>query len=59
MVFLTGPRQVGKTHLALTLLKKVPNGVYLNYDNLKDRDIITSAPNRLIVNLLVASESTI
>lgn len=56
MVFLTGPRQVGKTHLALTLLKKFPNGVYLNYDNLKDRDIITSAAWLPTTELLVLDE---
>ena len=41
MVFLTGPRQVGKTYLAQALLKETPNGVYLNHDNLEDRAIIT------------------
>ena len=35
-VFLTGPRQVEKTHLAFDLLKKSTNGVYLNYDNLEE-----------------------
>ena len=40
LVFLTGPRQIGKTHLALDLLKKSNNGVYLNYDNPEDRAII-------------------
>lgn len=29
LVFLTGPRQVEKTHLALDLLKKSTNGAYL------------------------------
>jgi hypothetical protein len=56
MVFLTGPRQVGKTHLALTLLKRYPNGVYLNYDNLKDRAIITGAAWLPAMELLVLDE---
>jgi hypothetical protein len=56
MVFLTGPRQVGKTHLALTLLKRYPNGVYLNYDNLKDRAIITGAAWLPAIELLVLDE---
>ena len=33
MVFLTGPRQSGKTTLAKTLLKSSPSGRYLNWDD--------------------------
>ncbi len=40
MVFLTGPRQVGKTWLAQCIGKQVPGSVYLNYDSFQDRDII-------------------
>ena len=40
-VFLTGPRQVGKTHLALELMKKFP-GRYYNWDLTEDREKILS-----------------
>ena len=56
LVFLIGPRQVGKTHLALALLKKSANGVYLNYDNLEDRAIITKAAWLPSTELLVLDE---
>lgn len=56
LVFLTGPRQVGKTHLALALLKKSANGVYLNYDNQEDRAIITKAAWLPGTELLVLDE---
>ncbi|MFA7347720.1 MAG: ATP-binding protein [Desulfurivibrionaceae bacterium] len=56
LVFLTGPRQVGKTHLALDLLKKSANGVYLNYDNVEDRAIITRTAWLPSTELLVLDE---
>lgn len=56
LVFLTGPRQVGKTHLALSLLTKTANGVYLNYDNLEDRAIIGKAAWLPGTNFLVLDE---
>ncbi len=40
MVFLTGPRQVGKTTLAKSFSKEWPHLIYLNYDSEKDRPII-------------------
>lgn len=56
LVFLIGPRQVGKTHLALDLLKKASNGVYLNYDNLEDRAIIHKSAWLPTTELLVLDE---
>lgn len=40
MVFLGGPRQVGKTTLAKHVLQKIKSSHYLNWDNLTDRKII-------------------
>lgn len=40
IVFLTGPRQVGKTWLAHDIAKEFSRPVYLNYDNREDRKII-------------------
>jgi hypothetical protein len=56
LVFLTGPRQVGKTHLALELLKKYQKGVYLNYDNFTDREIIQRAAWLPDTEMLVLDE---
>jgi len=40
MVFITGPRQVGKTWLAKDIARAFPGSVYLNYDSSGDRKII-------------------
>jgi len=40
MVFVVGPRQVGKTWLAKDIAKLFNRTVYLNYDNFNDRKII-------------------
>jgi hypothetical protein len=43
MVFLAGPRQVGKTVLARRILAGSEAGVYLNWDNRGDRKEIRAA----------------
>ena len=40
MVFLTGPRQAGKTTLAKSIASTFSSSIYLNYDHFKDRNII-------------------
>src|SRR5207247_151669 len=37
MVFVAGPRQVGKTTLAQQILATVESGIYLNWDSREDR----------------------
>jgi uncharacterized protein len=56
MVFLSGPRQVGKTTLAEQLLEQSRNGVYLNFDTAADRKIITSQTWDPAAGLLVFDE---
>jgi hypothetical protein len=43
MVFISGPRQVGKTTLAKNLLSRRGEGVYLNFDNADDRKRILNS----------------
>jgi predicted AAA+ superfamily ATPase len=43
MVFVTGPRQVGKTTLAKSLYKEFQQPLYLNYDSATDRQRINNA----------------
>jgi predicted AAA+ superfamily ATPase len=40
MVFLTGPRQAGKTTLAKAIALGFSSSIYLNYDHSKDREIL-------------------
>jgi uncharacterized protein len=56
MVFLTGPRQVGKTYLAKSLQKDFAKPVYLNNDDIDDSKVIKKrewAPNS---DLLILDE---
>ncbi len=39
-VFLTDPRQVGKTFLSKQVMKKFTDSIYLNYDDISDREVI-------------------
>ena len=55
MVFVTGPRQVGKTTLSRMLLAITP-GQYLNYDVADDRAVITRATWSSQAPLLVLDE---
>jgi hypothetical protein len=43
MVFVAGPRQVGKTTLARRILRERPGGVYLSWDHRGDRKEIRAA----------------
>lgn len=56
MVLLVGPRQTGKTWLAKNIAKTFNNSVYLNYDQLKDREIIHSQSWLSNINLLILDE---
>lgn len=56
MVFLVGPRQVGKTKLALMLAEEIEHSIYLNYDNLQDREQIKQSNWLPETELLILDE---
>lgn len=56
MVFIVGPRQVGKTWVSKEIMKEYKNPLYLNYDNFDHRDIIKKQSWMKNVDLLVFDE---
>ena len=56
MVFVNGPRQVGKTSLAFAISKGFEKSLYLNYDNISHRDIIRKADWLPDTRLLILDE---
>jgi uncharacterized protein len=56
MVFLVGPRQVGKTYLSKEIMKNYKKPLYLNYDFLEDRKIIKEGKWEDSVDLIVFDE---
>ncbi len=56
MVFLSGPRQVGKSHLARTLSVGFEKPVYLNWDNAEDRKIMLAQAWSVQTDFLVLDE---
>jgi predicted AAA+ superfamily ATPase len=56
IVFIVGPRQVGKTWLALEIGKKFQNSLYLNYDHFEHREIIRNQAWRQSTELLIFDE---
>lgn len=45
MLFLSGPRQVGKTTVSINLENQYPNFTYLNWDNEDHKKILLSGPS--------------
>ena len=43
LVFIVGPRQVGKTWLSKQIMKEYQNPLYLNFDNYNHKEIIKNA----------------
>ncbi len=56
MVFVTGPRQVGKTYLAKQIMTEFQNSQYLNFDNIFDRKIIIEQSWKSNADLIVFDE---
>lgn len=50
MVFLAGPRQVGKTYFSKNYLTDLGDVKYYNWDNLSDRNLMLSGPDKLALD---------
>lgn len=57
MVFICGPRQVGKTTLAQSLVGAKNEYLYVNWDNLDDRQRILEGPAKLLEGSLLSHVS--
>ena len=56
MVLLVGPRQAGKTTLAKQIATEYQKALYLNYDQVKDREIIRNQSWLPDTDLLIFDE---
>ena len=56
MIFITGPRQVGKTYLAKQLMREYRSPIYLNYDNSDDAVVIRKRQWPVSADLVVLDE---
>lgn len=56
IVLLVGPRQAGKTWLAKDIAKNFLKSIYLNYDQIQDREVMLSQSWPLNTDLLILDE---
>lgn len=51
MVFVMGPRQVGKTTVAQSMVDTWPEARYISWDNISDRELILQGPRAIAASL--------